>query len=183
MHESVTQVKALQANHDAGHAFLVQLVMVSVELLQQLHWGLLPPMDLSLMLPGIDVVCISNLFNLQQLVGSDHHPSYFEGAVVLVKSGILLGFDSLSVTSLHCLATAANPLQLGIPPESLLRGTAGSPTFLQNFQWVDCTDASLVSKHVRQLPQLLTQDQSQWHSPVSHCLSQTHHHLGWQLPH
>ena len=125
MLKGIAQVKALQAHHGMGCAFLIQLVIVSVELLQQLHQGLLLPVDFGPMFMGADVLHIGSLFNPEQLVSLDHHPAHFEEVVVLIKSEIPLCSDCFIVTSPHCLVTTANLLQLGIPPESLLSGTAG----------------------------------------------------------
>ena len=54
--EGITWVKALQVHHGAGHAFLLQLVIVSVEQFEWLHQSLLPPIDIGLMLLGVDVL-------------------------------------------------------------------------------------------------------------------------------
>ena len=132
-----------------GHALLIQLVVARVELLQQLHQDLFLPMDLGLVIPGVDVFCIGHLFDSDQLVGSDHHPAHFKGTVVLIKSEIPLCFDGLVVASPHCLVTTAYLLQLGIPLESLLCGTAGGLNLLWHFLQVDLTTASSVSEHVR----------------------------------
>ena len=74
---------------------------------------------------GVDVLHIGSLFNPEQLLSLDCHPAHFEGVVVLIKSEILLCFDSFMVTSLHHVVTTADPLQLGFPPGSPLSRTAG----------------------------------------------------------
>ena len=90
--ESIAQVKALQANHGMGHALLMQVVVVHVELLQWLHQGLLPPLDLGLVLPGIEVLHVGSLFDLKKLDSPDCHPAHFKEAVVLTDSKIPLCF-------------------------------------------------------------------------------------------
>ena len=63
-------MKVLQANHGMCHALLIQVVEMSVELFQQLHQGLLSPIDLGLMLLGVDVLHIGHLYNLEKLISS-----------------------------------------------------------------------------------------------------------------
>ena len=113
-----------------GHALLIQPAVASVELLWQLHQGLLPPIDLCLMLTGVDILHIGSLFNPEQVVGSDCHPAHFEGDVVLIKSEILLCSDGFVVASSHWLVSTADLLQLGISPESLFSRTAEGPHIL-----------------------------------------------------
>ena len=56
--ECVTQVKALQAHHGVGCAFLIQPVIVSMELFEQLQQSLLPPVDVGHVLFGVDVLTL-----------------------------------------------------------------------------------------------------------------------------
>ena len=163
------------------HALLIEPEVVSVELLQQLHQGLLPPMDLSLMLTGVDVLHMSSLFNLDWLVSLDHHPAHFKGAVVLIKIEILLCSDSFEVTSPHFLLTTADPLQLGIPSGSLLNGTVGDPHPLVEPLCVGPYD------HLLGVWTQETIFSSYWMrdrvSSTLPCLSWTHQHPGQHHPH
>ena len=180
--ESFTQVKALQVDPDTGHALLVQLMVASVELLQLLHQGLLPAMDLGLMLPGVDVFCIGCLLYLEQLVSWNHHPGQFKGTVVLIKSEIPLSFDGFIVTShttwwLLPICSHWAPLKsrclVGLQVACTFCGTSCGWTWL-----LPSLCLSMWGN-----PQLLTPYQSRWHSPMSHCLIQTPQHHGWLLPH
>ena len=82
------------------------------------------------MLMRVYFLHVGSLFNLEQLVSSDHHPAHFEGAVVLIKSKIPLFSDGFVAASPHCMATTADPLQLGAPSGSLVSRTAGGPHLL-----------------------------------------------------
>ena len=85
-------MNALQAHHGIGCAFLIQLIITSRQLFEQLHQSLLPPIDIGLVLSGVDVSCIGGCLDLKQLVSVDHHLSHFEGAGVPIQSEILLCF-------------------------------------------------------------------------------------------
>ena len=106
--EGIAQVKVLQTHHGGGCAFLIQPVIVNVELFEQLHQSLLPPIDVSHMLLGVDVSCIGGCLDLKHKVSADHHLSHFEGPGVPIQSKILLCFNSLIVAPPHSVAIVSN---------------------------------------------------------------------------
>ena len=145
-------MKTLQGNHGVGHALFIPPVVACMKLLHQLHQGLLLPVDLSLMLPGVDILCVGYPFNPEQLVGSDHHFDHLKGAAVFIESEILLCFENFVVSLPHSLATITNPPQLVLLPQALLSKATRDPHLMQNFLWMDLTAASSVSKNVRESP-------------------------------
>ena len=82
------------------------------------------------MLTGVEVLHIGGLFDPELLVSSDHHPTHFKGAVVLIMSEILLCSDDFVITFPHCLVTTTDLFQLGVPPGSMLTRTARGPHLL-----------------------------------------------------
>ena len=98
-----------------------------MELFEQLHHSLLPSIDISLMLLGLDVSHIGGCLDLKQLVSVDYHLSYFKGAGVSIQSEIPLCFDGPVVTPSHSVAIIPNLFQLHVLPDALLCGTVGGP--------------------------------------------------------
>ena len=137
-------MKTVEADHGTDHAFFIQLVVVCMKLLQQVHQSLLPG-DLSLVLPEVDVLCIGHLFNLEQLISLDHHFVHFKGAVVLIEHEIPFCLDDFIVAPPHSVVTITNPPNVVLFQRSHLARLQEAYTFLWSFLWVDLTAASLVS--------------------------------------
>ena len=79
-------MKPLQANHGMGHALFCTGGSSMHGTDSTIAQGLLSPVDLSLLLPRVDVFHLGGLFDLEQLVSLDHHPAHFKGPEVLLES-------------------------------------------------------------------------------------------------
>ena len=88
------------------------------------------------MLMGVDSH-VGGLFELEQLVGPDHHLDYFKGAVVILESEIPLCLDDFIVAPPHSMVTIINPPQLGLCPGVPLSNAARGPYFFGNFLQAD----------------------------------------------
>ena len=120
-------MKTLQAHHGVGCTFLIQLVIVSMELFEQPYQSLFPSIHVGLMLLGVDVSHVGGHLDLKQLVSADHHLSHFKGAGVPIQSRIPLYFDGLIVTPPHGVVIVSDLFQLCVPPDALLTGTTQGP--------------------------------------------------------
>ena len=125
--EGITWMKVLQAYHGMGLAFLVHLVIVSVELFEWLHQRLLPPVDIGLVHTGVDIPHVGVCLDLKHLLGVGCYLSHFEGAGVPIQNEFPLCFDGIIVAPPQSDVIISNLFHLCVPLDALLAGTTWGP--------------------------------------------------------
>ena len=88
-------------------------------------------MDLSFWFPWTDF-WMTSLFDIKQIVGSDHHFVHLEGGVIFLKSELLLCLDNLMVAAPYSLGTILYSFQLGLRPEAAVTMLQEAWTFYWN---------------------------------------------------
>ena len=130
--------------------FLYRLVVTCMwYCFNDLHKGLLPPLDPCLQFTWVDFWVFS-FFDSKQMFSPVHHLAYFKAVAFSLESKLLLCLEDLIVTLPYSLVTITNPFQLCLWPEATLSDAARDPNFPLVLFWGRLMATSSVSEHMRQ---------------------------------